>query len=264
MSLESQIAALVSAANSLTSQVAGKMSQIDQKVESTATEISKVITSNRVVTYYVDEASGNDANTGSQSSPLKSVSRAMVLAPSGSTLNISVKPGRYITTSSLTCYASQIYVSAWDAFEGLFPQQYGDNTPQVPYIEFKHLVNLRIAGSLIFGAFNRGLRVVVSGEGGFYCFSACNVSFDRTQLTVESVNAVFGGGVGGQSGDVFQRYSPTKLSFRTAAVNMIRGYIARAPIMISVAGVTGFATAEDIIQDASEGSVLSTIPKVNS
>lgn len=64
MSLESQVAALVSAANSLTSQVAGKMSQIDQKVDQAIDGVSQEILSNMGRTWVLDQQNGSDSNGG--------------------------------------------------------------------------------------------------------------------------------------------------------------------------------------------------------
>ncbi|GGW45071.1 hypothetical protein [Vreelandella hamiltonii] len=64
MSLESQVAALVSAANSLTSQVAGKMNQIDQKVNAATQAIPEAIRSLAAQSFYVDAVSGDDNRTG--------------------------------------------------------------------------------------------------------------------------------------------------------------------------------------------------------
>lgn len=80
MSLESQIAALVSAANSLTSQVAGKMSGIDQRMndaerqfdEFTGQDFPQRVSDARAIRVFLDTVNGNDQNTGlSSSSPVK-------------------------------------------------------------------------------------------------------------------------------------------------------------------------------------------------
>ena len=259
MSLENQIANLVGAANKLTGEVANKMKGIDQKVEKTAQEISKTITENRVITYYVDAANGSDSNTGSSGSPFKTLSRALFLAPSGSSLSVYLKAGSYVTTEAISCYAARVYIVAWDQTDFVVGQ-YKENIDSLPYIEINHTITMATAGSLTFGAWSRGVIVKAKGEGGFFLYSACTVVYDRALLIVDSVNVMFGGGSGVESIYSFQRFAPTKLSFRAAAVEIVRGYIARAPIMLSTAGVTGFTYVDEVIMDATPASVLATIP----
>lgn len=261
MSVMDELKNVVTTGRELLATVSGKMKEIDKKVDQTANDIGKVLTANRVVTYYVDAENGSDSNVGTQSSPLKTLPRAMSQAPSGSALTIYLAPGKYVTTSGFTCYAAQISISAAEQ-HGEGPTGMSDEwnaEDQVPYIELNHLISLRVAGSIIFGRWLAGVKVRVNGEGGFYCYAACNVTFDRSVLVIDSVNAMFGGGVSGQSGDTFQRYSPTKLSLRVSRVNMIKGKIARAPIMVSTSNATGFSAVDEIIMDASAGSVLSTL-----
>ena len=82
MSLESQITALVSAANNLTSQVAGKLGEIDDRVDSVSAEFAEAIRNNGGKELFVDQQAGNDNSSGgSWESPLKSlgeVTRRMI------------------------------------------------------------------------------------------------------------------------------------------------------------------------------------------
>lgn len=84
MSLESQIAALVSAANSLTSQVAGKMNQIDQKVDEATASVPRVIRKLSQQSFFIDAIAGDDNNDGSIDSPFKTVNAANSRAVNGS------------------------------------------------------------------------------------------------------------------------------------------------------------------------------------
>jgi|GEM_PF-5900536 len=88
MSLETQIAALVEAANSLTNAVSGKMAEIDQAVDDAVTGIPLEIRKQMDRTVYIDQTNGDDNNDGSSNSPLKSVGRAAQLTPSGGSLNL--------------------------------------------------------------------------------------------------------------------------------------------------------------------------------
>ncbi|WP_422156419.1 hypothetical protein KV699_07265 [Vreelandella titanicae] len=85
MSLESQITALVSAANNLTSEVAGKMAGIDQKVDQATASIPDAIKRESYKDFYVDSIYGDDDNEGTQSAPLKTIREA-----SDRSLNLSV------------------------------------------------------------------------------------------------------------------------------------------------------------------------------
>ena len=85
MSLESQVASLVSAANKLTSEIAGKMKGIDQKVDAATASVPNSIKQESYKDFYIDAVNGNDSNSGSISSPLKTIREA-----SDRSLNISV------------------------------------------------------------------------------------------------------------------------------------------------------------------------------
>lgn len=87
MSLESQAAALVSAANSLTSQVAGKMAGIDQKVNAAVKAIPELYKE-----YYVSP-NGNDDSLGTESSPLATISEAANRIPIGGSGTIFCQAG---------------------------------------------------------------------------------------------------------------------------------------------------------------------------
>lgn len=88
MSLENQVAALVSAANNLTSQVAGKMSEIDQKVDTALQAVPNEVLKQLGKTIFIDQLNGNDSNDGSSDRPIKTFSRAAALSASGSSVYI--------------------------------------------------------------------------------------------------------------------------------------------------------------------------------
>lgn len=72
MSLEAQIAALVTAANNLTSAVNGKMTEIDAAVDAAVKAIP-----NMSKDYFVDAVSGVDTALGTSAAPLKTIGEAM-------------------------------------------------------------------------------------------------------------------------------------------------------------------------------------------
>ena len=94
MSLESQIAALVSAANSLTSQVAGKMSQIDQKVDQATKSVPDTIRNMTEIQVYVDAIEGDDTQDGTSNSPLKTLKAAIIKHMTGSKLTVWLREGQ--------------------------------------------------------------------------------------------------------------------------------------------------------------------------
>ena len=94
MSLESQIAALVSAANSLTSQVAGKMAQIDQKVNQATASVPGTIRDLSGKRYHIDNEVGDDSNDGSAGSPLRSAEEAAKRAIPGAYVELYFKGGQ--------------------------------------------------------------------------------------------------------------------------------------------------------------------------
>ncbi|WP_100637278.1 hypothetical protein [Marinomonas sp. ef1] len=80
-------AALVESVNKMTETVAGKIGEIDKKVEGLLGETSAVINSFLSLNIYVS-ASGNDGNTGSSSSPLATIAKAISIIPEGAAARI--------------------------------------------------------------------------------------------------------------------------------------------------------------------------------
>lgn len=83
MSLESQIAALVSAANSLTSQVAGKIAEIDAKVDEATEAVPNAVRNIMNTVVFVNAIQGDDGNSGSTAHPVKTVMEALRRVPTG-------------------------------------------------------------------------------------------------------------------------------------------------------------------------------------
>lgn len=91
MALEDQVADLVAASNNLTSEVNGKISQIDQKVNQATSEVTEKIRQQFDVTFYVDAESGSDSNDGLTSSrPLATINSAVSSSrsPSGARIRV--------------------------------------------------------------------------------------------------------------------------------------------------------------------------------
>ncbi|RUR46209.1 hypothetical protein [Vreelandella populi] len=90
MSLESQIAALVSAANNLTSQVAGKMAGIDKAVKNAVEGIPREIERKMDREVFVDQLNGDDNNPGTSANPVKTIRKAAQETPSGAAVSITL------------------------------------------------------------------------------------------------------------------------------------------------------------------------------
>ncbi len=83
MSLETQIASLVTAANNLTAAVNGKVAEIDAKVDAATKSVPSAIVAEMSKVLYVDAASGLDSAVGSQNAPLRTIEAALTKIPAG-------------------------------------------------------------------------------------------------------------------------------------------------------------------------------------
>ena len=104
MSLETQIAALVAAANNLTAAVNGKMTEIDAAVLAAVQAIP-----NMAKTLYVDAVAGSDAALGTSAAPLKTIAEAMsrtATTPYATILLAAGQTHEYYGPSNNICYRS--------------------------------------------------------------------------------------------------------------------------------------------------------------
>ena len=96
MSLENQVAALVSAASKLTSEIAGKMKGIDQKVDKATQAVPESIKSAAYTRIYVNSINGNDKNDGSSAAlAKKTIGAAIASVPEGFAARVDLSPGEY-------------------------------------------------------------------------------------------------------------------------------------------------------------------------
>lgn len=126
MSLETQIAALVTAANNLTAAVNGKMTEIDQKVDDAVVSVPGTVKSyleNRI-SYYVDSVNGNDANDGLSWAKAKRTLKAAVEG-------VGFRRYAYILLSKNTHFMSSS-ISQPDGSNIII---YGDITPYANIVE---------------------------------------------------------------------------------------------------------------------------------
>jgi len=114
VSLETQIAALVEAANNLTGAVNGKMSEIDQKNDDFVNSFQSNLIGALSKTLYVNSATGNDANPGTSGSfPKKTIESAIAVVPSGANLTIYIAGDQTHKVSAIYVYGKNITFIKW-------------------------------------------------------------------------------------------------------------------------------------------------------
>ena len=115
MSLESQIANLVDAANNLTGEVAGKMRQIDNKVDAATQAVPKTIREYAKQAFYVDAFIGDDQNDGRQNSPVRTINALNDRIVNGSSVMIYLRSGQshYINRVGVSLQTGSITVINW-------------------------------------------------------------------------------------------------------------------------------------------------------
>jgi hypothetical protein len=106
MSLESQIADLVSATNALVSTFNTKKTSIDAAV---AAAIAAVPLMTR--TYYVDQIAGVDTSVGTQAAPLKTIEKALSNTPAGGLCTV-VLMGDYTMNGTITTDKQMLHIKS--------------------------------------------------------------------------------------------------------------------------------------------------------
>lgn len=94
MSLETQIAALVTASNSLTAAINGKITEINAKVKQATDSVPSVVRSLARQYFYIDAVNGDDNNDGTSAKPLKTASAAQSRAVNGGVVELRFKGGQ--------------------------------------------------------------------------------------------------------------------------------------------------------------------------
>lgn len=119
MSLEQQVAALVDAANNLTSTVNGKMGQIDQRVDEAIAGVSQEILKNMGRTWVLDQQNGSDDNNGtSLDDAVASFRHIADSTPAGGAVAVRVF-GEYTFNNAAGhpqagFHGSQVYIRSFD------------------------------------------------------------------------------------------------------------------------------------------------------
>ena len=124
MSLESQITALVSAANKLTSEVANKMKGIDRKVDQATASVPRAIRAAADQVYYIDAANGDDSNSGlSGANALKTIAGVNNKIVPGGVVQITVREDQIhiVEGDVLRASGCSILVRSWGTATNIRP-----------------------------------------------------------------------------------------------------------------------------------------------
>ncbi|HDQ4100721.1 TPA: hypothetical protein P8P07_005849 [Pseudomonas aeruginosa] len=173
MSLETQIAALVTAANNLTGAVNGKMNEIDQKVAAATGAVPAQINARLRMLLYVDPVSGSNANTGASFAlAKKTIAGAISEVPSGGFATIYLKEGvAHELTADISVENKTIHIYG-------FGHIWNDRNS---YVEIVSAPSVVADGSLAGGGIVLGLK-------GFMFFQG--IKFSTVKFNAEHVGKV--------------------------------------------------------------------------
>lgn len=180
MSLESQVTALVSAASKLTSEIAGKMKGIDQKVALATESVPRKIREMSGQKVHVDSQNGNDANDGSPQKPIKNVGKAIALHVPGSYTEVYLKEGQIHDSegSGSDGITGSIYFRRWGDTQGVDrpsiqhtakPNSSGQNRGQ--FLAWRSGTYIFTSVDIIAAVEDNGMPLNVL-DGFFYCYLA--------------------------------------------------------------------------------------------
>jgi hypothetical protein len=106
MSLESQIADLVSATNALVTNFNAKKSSIDTAVAAAIAAVPIMVR-----TYYVDQIAGDDTSVGTQALPLKTIEKALSNTPAGGLCTV-VLINDYTMSGTITTDKQMLHIKS--------------------------------------------------------------------------------------------------------------------------------------------------------
>ncbi|HAS6505787.1 TPA: hypothetical protein GRR52_23695 [Vibrio parahaemolyticus] len=115
-----EIGALIESVNNMTATVAGKMEEIDQKVDNATSAVPDKIKSQMDSKIYVDNVNGDDANDGlTKSQPKQSIKAAIDSVPRGSSLLVLLLGARvYEIENDVYCAGKLIIIESDGAVWG--------------------------------------------------------------------------------------------------------------------------------------------------
>ncbi|HGK6498957.1 TPA: hypothetical protein ACJ5BH_005717 [Pseudomonas aeruginosa] len=157
MSLEAQIAGLVTAANNLTNSVNGKMAAIDQKVQAATGAVPAEINKRMSMTLYVDAIAGNDSNSGeSWVLAKKTLPWAVAAVPRGSQVSIYLRAGQnHVVSGEVDCGKKAVLIYG----EGFV---YNDRST---YVELSSVPTVSADDNMFAGNFKIGAQGFVALQG---------------------------------------------------------------------------------------------------
>lgn len=119
MSLETQIAALIEASNSLTNAVAEKMGVIDQELQLAIDGVPAAIVRNMGRVWHLDQVDGDDANDGRTSlTPVRNLRKIANDTPAGAAVEIRVKGTYQMETSDAAFTGAQLLIRSYGDYKG--------------------------------------------------------------------------------------------------------------------------------------------------
>ncbi|NAW55407.1 hypothetical protein CAG67_15840 [Vibrio sp. V41_P2S12T139] len=248
--------ALIESNRRLTDTFENKANEIDHKVEQTANEIAETITSNNLVTYYVDAENGNDENTGASSRPFKTLKKALRTCSTGSKATIYVaRSQRHILDGeNVRCYAAFVNIVPWKDNTDTSQSYHYDETTPIVSLE----AVLYMYGTIVFGSYRKTLIVETSEKTPTYGiqFSTAGnfvIARSRLILNLQSDSIPL-------CGSYFNYVNPVKVALREADIVKTKGFLARSGCLFSVDVATGFQYTDDVILGADENNTPSNVP----
>ena len=242
-------AALIESVNNMTATVAGKIGEMDNKVDTAITEITDTMTKNNVVIFYVDAESGNNANSGAESSPLQTFNEAVRRCPTGSTASIYLKRyQRHVFNGNATCYALLLSVNAWGInLDTSVVYHYDASTP---VLEFNGA--LSINGSMSVGGYKNTL-IIESNDASKISFNGSGqFTLARSRVVLNRNNLAWCG--------YDQNYlNPVKFSIRQGDIVKTNGYLLRSGCIFSVDSATGFTYTDEVVSGATKENTISNV-----
>lgn len=179
MSLTQDIANMVQAANNLTGEVAGKMTQIDQKVDQAVSDLNNAFPAKyqeySIRTHYVDCINGSDSNDGlSSGKALRTIGAALAKGDGASSQVIRLSKGVHVVGVRISTMAAVVSIIGDN--QSHYPNgEWSSDTSSVIHIDKRNDIragiSTRLFGNLYINNF------VVTFEGNAASDSIDNTAF---------------------------------------------------------------------------------------
>ncbi len=239
------------ASQALAQDVAGKMGEIDDRINNAVNEITEAIITNNLVKYYIDAIDGDDSNSGSSASPLQTIKRGLTICPPGSTANIYLKRSqRHLISSNIQCYALSLSVIPWGGNTDTSGSAHYDTS--TPIVEWN--ATIKASGGVVFGAFKSSLIIDVGQNGALeYYSTAGRFTLARSKILIDRPSST------PFIGSDFDYLNAVKVSLRDATIEKISGYLSRRGCILSADSVIGASTIEELVLGATRDNTLTNM-----